>query len=227
MRPELISAIVPVIYSALVNFVNQMLQPIVNQSVNDAIKEVLKPHLENFSLIDHQQTKSIEMEEKCSALEKTVLDLNNRLEEQDQYSRRNCLRFHNVKDVTNNNTDEQIIKICKDNLGIDLSKSDISRSHLIGKPIDGKHQIIARFVSYRVRESIFKSKKKLKNNHSRIFITEDLTRERKEIINKLSELKRNSDLDSFWTSDGRIFAKRTTNGSITLIKSLHEAENLI
>jgi hypothetical protein len=49
------------------------------------------------------------------------------------------LRFHNVRVPVDNrgqiihpvNTDDLVIKICKDKLGIELSINDIGRSHVI------------------------------------------------------------------------------------------------
>jgi hypothetical protein len=55
------------------------------------------------------------------------------------------------------------IDICQNNLSItDMKKEDIGRSHVIGKPKDGKSQVIVRFLSYRVREKVYNSKKELK-----------------------------------------------------------------
>jgi hypothetical protein len=48
-------------------------------------------------------------------------------------------------------TDSIILDICQNNLSItDIKKEDIGRSHVIGKPKDGKSQVIVRFLSYRV-----------------------------------------------------------------------------
>jgi hypothetical protein len=53
--------------------------------------------------------------------------------------------------------------LCQNNLSItDMKKEDIGRSHVIGKPKDGKSQVIVRFLSYRVREKVYNSKKELK-----------------------------------------------------------------
>ena len=72
------------------------------------------------------------------------------MESQEQYSRRTSLRFHNVRVPVDNrgqkihpvNTDDLVIKICKDKLGIELSINDIGRSHVIRKVKDGKSQVI-------------------------------------------------------------------------------------
>jgi hypothetical protein len=45
------------------------------------------------------------------------------------------------------NTDDLVIKICMDKLGIELSINDIGRSHVIRKVKDGKSRVIVRFLA--------------------------------------------------------------------------------
>jgi hypothetical protein len=57
-------------------------------------------------------------------------------------------------------TDSIIPDICKNDLSItDMKMEDIGRSHVIGKPKDGKSQVLVRFLSYRFREKVYNSKK--------------------------------------------------------------------
>ena len=119
-----------------------------------------------------------------------------RIENLEQYSRRTSLRFHNIRVPLNNmgrikhpiDTDSIILDICKNNLSItDMKKEDIGRSHVIGKPKDGKSQVIVRFLSYRVREKVYNSKKELKPHPDNFFITENLYRTN--LVKALAELK--------------------------------------
>jgi hypothetical protein len=90
-----------------------------------------------------------------------------RVEEQEQYSRRTSLRFNNVRVPTNSNgdiiqpidTDSIVLQICKNQLGVKLNLNDIGRSHPIGQSRDGKISIIVRFLSYRQRAMVFSNKK--------------------------------------------------------------------
>lgn len=97
------------------------------------------------------------------------------MEELEQYGRRNSLGFYNVN--LNQDqiqlTDETALKICKDNLTID----DIQRSHIIGCVNHlGKAQIICRFWNWKIKNQVYRVKRKLKtSNQKYIFITEDLT----------------------------------------------------
>ena len=63
-------------------------------------------------------------------------------------------------------------------------------------------------------------KKNLKNNKDNIIITEDLTKFRQSIIKELNTQKKTKKLNSFWTFDGRIFAKKTGKHSSDVSKIL-------
>ena len=77
-----------------------------------------------------------------------------RLEEQEQYSRRTSIRFHNVRVRTDQkgnisqpvDTDGIVLKICNKDLTVPLDIHHIGRSHPIGEAKDGKISIIVRFL---------------------------------------------------------------------------------
>ena len=141
-----------------------------------------------------------------------------RIEGQEQYSRRTNHRVHNIEvpvDARGNvkhpvNTDELILNVCNDKLGLDIVLHDIGRSHIIGKVKDGKSQVIVRFISYRTRSKVHSNKKGLKNHTDKIFITENLTKYQTELVKQLAELKYNGLLYTYWTSDGCIFLQQNT-----------------
>ena len=49
--------------------------------------------------------------------------------------------------------------------------------------------MIVRFLSYRVREKVYNSKKELKRHPDKIFTTENLTQYRTDLVKVLAELK--------------------------------------
>jgi hypothetical protein len=124
------------------------------------------------------------------------------------------------------NTDDLVIKICKDKLGIELSINDIGRSHVIIKVKDGKSQVIVRFLLYRVRNQVYSNKRLLKQNEDGIFVTENLTQFRTSLIKPSSKLKYEHKIHTYWTSDGRIFAKKTSEGRKKIINNFDDIEDL-
>ncbi|CAC5363659.1 unnamed protein product [Mytilus coruscus] len=110
-------------------------------------------------------------------ISKPLYKVEARIEEQEQYSRRTSLRFHNVPAPTDDNgdiikpinTDALVLGICNKNLNLNLNTRDIGRSHPIGEIKDGKIAIIVRFLSYRQRQLVFNSKRNLKGNKKQNF----------------------------------------------------------
>jgi len=60
-------------------------------------------------------------------------NLENLIEEQEQYSRRNYFLIHGLALEENEDTDEKVIKFFSENLEINVTKNDIDRSHRLGK----------------------------------------------------------------------------------------------
>ena len=141
-----------------------------------------------------------------------------------QYGRRNSLRFHNVPMTENDKqyTDEKVLGITNERLGVTLCKDDIQRSHIIGDIKDGCGQIICRFRNWKVKNQVYMAKRKLKGSDDSIFITEDLTSYRRSMIKHLSVAKGKGGVDSFWTNDGRVFFKRSSDNEKILVKNKEE-----
>ena len=117
------------------------------------------------------------------------------------------LRFHNVpSENCTDDTDSVVVKICQE-MGVNINTDDINRSHPIGRPRNNKRQIICRFRNWKIKNQVYSAKKQLKTNSSNIFVTEDLTKYRQNIVSKIIEAKKAKMVHSFWTYDGRIFIK--------------------
>ena len=127
------------------------------------------------------------------------------------------MRFNNVKVPSNGNnvvktpidTDSLVLDICKNQLGVKLNLTDIGRSHPIGEIRDGKISIIVRFLTCRQRHMGFTKKKELKGHVDKMFITENLTRHRYDLLKRLNTLRVDRKIHSFWAHDGSVFAKET------------------
>jgi predicted nuclease with TOPRIM domain len=133
-------------------------------------------------------------------LNDNVFDLMVDIEELEQYGRRNSFRFHNVPITKEelNKTDDKIVDICKQHLKIDITPDDINRSHIIGKiHHEGSCQLICRFRNGKIKNQIFKQKKQLKSNANKIYITEDLTRYRQQLVSKIQIARKERKIYAF------------------------------
>ena len=182
---------------------------------------------ENSDLTARVQSLESTVEELEYNIEENYCTLESGLEELEQYGRRNSLRFHNVKLPYNTDSDDAIVKLCAEKLNVEIEKDDICRSHPIGNENRrGNYQVICRFRNWKIKNTIFSNKSQLKDDPDRIFITEDLTSFRQEIVAEMVKAKRAHKIHSFWTNDGRIFMKVTESGYVHRVESLDHLRHL-
>ena len=159
----------------------------------------------NKKFDNYEKEKEIkDLKEKVLILSNEKKDLEQIIDRQEQYSRRNCILIHGVKEEQNEDTDNVVVKLIKDSLEEDVDLTELDRSHRIGKKkSNGKaRSIIVKFARYNVRRKVFYNKKKLKGKN--ISITESLT---KFLMEKLQEARELYDRKNVWTYDGRIMFK--------------------
>ena len=119
----------------------------------------------------------VNMNEKTEKLER----INSR---QEQYSRCNGLLLHSIAEGELENTDDLVLETLKEKLHVDLTLSDLDRTHRIdqNKASSNKPRaVIIKFVSYNTRKIVFlKNKKCLKG--TQVSITESLTAKRMRLL---------------------------------------------
>ena len=132
------------------------------------------------------------------------------VDQQAQYSHRNCFLFHKIKEEKDEDTNSIIINTVKEEMDIEILSNDLDWSHHIGNAKTKKKErpIIVKFVRYNLRHNIFKNKKLLKGKG--VSITESLTKDR---MAKLNEARETYGFRNVWTSDGKIFFKDEKNPS--------------
>ncbi len=74
---------------------------------------------------------------------------------------------------------------------------------------------------------MYNSKKHLKSDPEKIFITENLTSYRNELVKELSNHKTKNDISAYWTYDGRIYAKKNERSNRKLIRNHGDIRELI
>lgn len=158
-------------------------------AVTDAVTSVLSSHLED-------------MQNKIRSQEVIIDDL-------EQYTRRNNLRFYGIPEKESENTDDTIRKIVGEKLGVKIDSEDICRSHRLGPKKKNSttrddqlrpRPIIVKFVRYNTRRLIFANKRKLKG--TKITIREDLTNKKRLALQSAIKKYGNRNV---WTMDGRIY----------------------
>ena len=133
---------------------------------------------------------------------KNLKDFTEQVDQQEQYSRRNCLLIHGMTEGNQENTDYLALEIFRENLDIELTQRDLDRIHSIGKNDKKSNRprpATVKFIGYNDRKKIFSKKKQLKNFG--ISIMESLTKLR---MSKLAKAREEFGFRNEWTVDGRI-----------------------
>ena len=168
----------------------------------------------------------------------TISNLLNKIDELEQYSRRNCLLINGIKEVdppnenlseetsevsTQENTGIAVLLLFNEKLGVDVHIKNIDRTHRIGRQKqrnkDAPRQIIVKFSNYITRQRVFQARRKLKG--TQITIVENLTSKRVAI---LSKARNKFGVRIVWSLDGRIFA--VVEGVKTRIDSIEQIDGL-
>lgn len=186
------------------------MEPRINDIVKSSVNEALAPIRSQFQSLTEDNAELVKLN---VILKSKVKHLESEVDGLEQYSRRNCIRISGVPEFASENTDEIILDIAKE-MSADVSLADIDRSHRIGRSAGGRpRHILAKFTSYRARDKFYnirkdmKYKPKLKN----IFLNEDLTYTRSQILYEARQAVRNKDIIGAWSSDGNMFIRDNHN----------------
>ena len=99
-----------------------------------------------------KEEKINKLEEKTRKIDKKIHDLNRVIDRHEQYSRRNCILVHGVKESENEDTDVVVTETLNELLQEKITDVVIDRSHRIAKLKKGKHSrpIIIKFARYNI-----------------------------------------------------------------------------
>lgn len=135
-------------------------------------------------------------------LVRQVRDLEVAMDDLEQYSRRNCVLFHGIKEEASEKTTQKVLDILEKDLDVPISRYEIGRTHRLGRKRDGEdarpRPIIVRFISHRQKRMTFRNVKNLKGKGT--FITENLTKQRLSLYKQCKD-----EFEDVWVRDGKIF----------------------
>ena len=212
----------------------------------DRMTELEKANEELKERIENTEGKSLELESSLSAKEAEIKRLNSTIDAQavsinnlklamneaEQYSRRNCLKFYGVQENESENTDEIVCKLSTEHLGVRVTVDDLDRTHRIaarsGATSDSSTSktkkprvIIAKFCSYRVRSAVLRARRNLKGTG--MGIDEALTATNQEL---LWAAKKHPKVKEAWSSDGRVTILLPATNGRTIKKTIRFKDEL-
>ena len=191
-------AVLTAIQTEFSTFINSIdfknkLKEVLTVAMAETIEAALTP-LKNR--IFELETQLREVQEKCN--------------DNEQYSRRYSVRIYGVEFVADVNDDGEdcvktVMDFCRDQLEVEIDQAEIDRAHRIGPPKEsGPRALIVKFKDYATKSKVMKSKKKLKGKN--VFVNEDLTWRNQQFLKHVRQVCKNQGY--VFTADGYIFVKR-------------------
>ena len=95
-------------------------------NTSDKFKEYEEDWAKKMEIVGNLQSEVRTLSSKVSKLEMQA-------DQQEQYSRRNCLLVHGIKEVRGEATDDIVIETISQNLYLDIAPHDTERTHRIGQ----------------------------------------------------------------------------------------------
>jgi len=162
------------------------------------------------------------------------------LDDLERYSRKNSFEIVGIPESIREN-EGAVLKIANALCTcVPVKLDDIDICHRVKRKKSSP--IIVRFVSHKVKSSLYKQRVRLRNvqfadifldataadrvQASKIFISENLTAFRRESVGKANARKEELSLLGVWTIDGKVFVKTFPEGRPIRIYSEHDLNNL-
>lgn len=211
------------------------------QDIKDSLKKVSKA---NASIQKELVKAKEELEQTKQQLDKEKEETGRvwcAFDDLEQYTRKNSLEIHGIPERVYSDTESAVVKIANA-LDVSIQPDDIEITHKL-KGREGKRPIIVKFCSHKTKSKLYKERIKLRNfkisdifpsfstttatfNQDRIYINENLTPYRRDIVKEANQRKRNKTLTSVWTLDGKIYVKTSQEGERIRIFSMEDLENI-
>lgn len=191
---------------------NTVFMEAIANKVAETITQTMEKH------IDLLNTKIQILQDEMSDIKGENDELKKKIEDLEQASKSNRVRFHGIPENNQENLKANIESIIKTTL--EVKNFVIEECYRTGKKLQNKPRaIIVQFGNLNQRNEVFLNKKKLK--HTKIGITEDLIKSRFELLGLARE---KLGKENVWSMGGRIFTKR--GGRKINLKSEDEITNL-
>ena len=154
----------------------------------------------------------------------------------EQYTRKFNVEIYGVPEYEGENLQDIVMKIGL-KMSVDVTTQDIDIVHRLFRKWQVIKPIIVRFPSYKKRREFYKGRFYLKETNiteiigiaqgyanGRIFVNENLTQYRQEVLAKARKMKKANKIFRVWTVDGKIFARKTEDSRPVRISEIWELD---
>ena len=222
------------------DYFTKLVEPLVTtQRLEEMFGKFKEEIIERF---EEKFTAQNQKEEKIAHQEKKIENLSIKCDDNEQYSRRYCLRMHGLKYDKNENQNDIVSKVseCFSEIGLSYEEAEIDRVHRIGKPYKNEgsgltmKSVIIKFKSWRYRQEVYRNRPrrfengKKKPGENSFSVSLDLTKRRYNLLKIAQGIVKEMDNVSFACADANCsLAIRFKNGTIKHFNSEYEFRSLL
>lgn len=202
------------------------------EKMKSTMKLIMTKEIEKLNVVIGKQNERIKI------LEETNDELNTRVNELEQYSRRSNIKITNVPEMKDENLEKMICEV-GEKIGIELNfKQDIQAIHRVPTAsTKSPKPIVVKFSNRMMRNNFIKEAKKKKlscsqlastkdllfSANKQIFFNDHLIPANSKIFYEARKCVKEKNAKSAWTKDGKIYLKRDEMSApvqITTMKTL-------
>ena len=170
-----------------------------------------------------QDTKISQLEDRVQVLTAGISQALKGADDNEQYSRRYCLRIKGIdkeKDETGTKCIDKVITVCK-NIKVDITKNDIDRAHRVGKD---RSTMIVKFFSFLKRTSVYKARKNSDKNKIHL----DITKKRLSLLDEAKKhIKEDSIVDFVFADVNCNTVAKMKSGSYAFFDDLNSFHRIV
>ena len=204
-------------------FADSLLAALEDERIARRLSEIITASL--HQKLDRQAEEIAELKQKGAAMEERQAVQDSIIDDQEQYSRRECVRIWcTTAETKEEDTDKLVLRIAE-KMSVNLDVEEVSRPHRVGRPGGNKPRaIICRFVNWRVKQRLMKGRRELRDTD--IHVSDDLTRRRSNLFFLASQKKKLKRCAQTWTYDGKIFVRVTDDSPAVVITDSDHLERV-
>ena len=186
-----------------------------------------------------------EIKEDINKLGNDGFNVEVKLDELEQYARRDCLEITGIP-VVPNDSPALLVKEMSEIMGVNLNENDISIAHRLPPTKKVKDRLIVKFTRREKRDEIYSKRKNLKSKRTKdlpsvvcepesavvshkaqIHVNESLTPYRKRLLGRILQFKRDHNYKFIWTANGKIMLKKTESSTTKCFVTHGEFEEFL
>jgi polyhydroxyalkanoate synthesis regulator phasin len=206
-------------------------------SLHDKLEENAVTLNQGMSSIENFVKVIEELKSENSFLKSKVSNLEKRIDDLEQYSRRNCIELQGIPEKK----DESVLDLVKNvgkALNFEITEDMVDACHRIGKPENATRPrgIIVKFVRRTDKEKLINKRREKKRDFSirhiglpedkPIFINESLSPARRRLFAMAREQKKKQGVKYLWLRGGSILMRATDGSPVIEIQSVEDLEKL-